>query len=81
MRMNRANHPTGAILDNKVEEKDSGKTNGEISLRDELLTRTHTFLEVLNSTIQQLQIQGIYLSLFFNLQLNAFNQCLIFLKS
>lgn len=65
MRINRANHPAGASLDSESEEKDSGKTNGEFSLHDELLTRTHKFLEVLNTTIQQLQIQGISPSFFF----------------
>lgn len=83
MRMNRANHPAGAILDSEAEEKDSGKTNDEFSQHDELLTRTHKFLEVLNTTIQQLQIQGISPSffLFFYLQLNALDQCEIFFKS
>lgn len=82
MRINRANHPAGASRDSKSEEKDSGKTNGEFSLHDELLTRTHKFLEVLNTTIQQLQIQGISPSFFFcYLQLNALDQCQIVFKS
>lgn len=59
MRMNRDSQPAAAPLDSEAEEKDSGKANGEFSMCDELLTRTHKFSEVLNATIQQLQIQGI----------------------
>lgn len=58
MRMT-GNNKAAAALDCKAEEPNSGMENGEILMCDELLTSTHKFLEVLNSTIQQLQIQGI----------------------
>lgn len=63
MRMIQVRHQTEAVVASEAEEKNSGKSNGESSQRDELLTRTHTFLEVVNTTIQQLQIQGVDLSL------------------
>lgn len=74
MRMIQVRHQTEAVVASEAEEKNSGKSNGESSQRDELLTRTHTFLEVVNTTIQQLQIQGVDLSLciehFFNISIS-----------
>lgn len=61
MQMTR-NNKAAAAFDCKAKEKDSGKENGDVLMCDELLTSTHKFSEVLNSTIQQLQIQGIPLS-------------------
>lgn len=76
MRMNRDNQHSAALLDSKAEEKDPGKTNGEFSMCDELLTRTHKFSEVLNATIQHLQIQGIPLSLKLGIWFFSWNHAL-----
>lgn len=63
MKMTKANHQGGAISDGgTAEEKSPDMANGQYSPRDELLTRTYKFLEVVNTTIQHLQIQGISLS-------------------
>lgn len=36
------------------------KQYGEALVRDELLNRTHKFLGVVNSTLQKLQIEGLF---------------------
>lgn len=62
MKMTKANCLGGAISDSSTaEEKNPGMANGQYSPHDELLTRTYKFLEVVNTTIQHLQIQGISL--------------------
>lgn len=62
MKMTKANHQGGLISDSGLaEEKNDEMANGQYSPRDELLTRTYKFLEVVNTTIQHLQIEGISL--------------------
>lgn len=42
------------------EEETPVKSSGQVTIRDELLNRMHKFLGMLNTTIQQLQIQGLF---------------------
>lgn len=43
----------------EVEEESPAKSSGPLVARDELLNRTYKFLGVINTTFQQLQIQGL----------------------
>lgn len=36
------------------------KLSGQFTVRDELLNSTHKFLGLVNTTLQQLQIQGLF---------------------
>lgn len=36
------------------------KSSGQFTIRDELLNSTHKFLGLINRTLQQLQIQGLF---------------------
>lgn len=42
------------------EKQSPGKSSGQFTVRDELLNRTYKFLGLINTTLQHLQIQGLF---------------------
>lgn len=51
----------------KDEKESPAKLSEQFMFRNELLNRTYKFLGQINTTIQQLQIQGLFALFFFNL--------------